>query len=392
MSELINARNDRRDFRWQLLTTVSAIALLSAVSGSDASGAADQDAARPTVWIELGGQLDHVGGQGNPFTPGFLAANPNSPVLQATTPLQAQNPPPFSFGEEGKISFQPEGSNWTFSAAVNYGRSSNFKHVDHQTNKIHYFKYKSGAPSAYNGKPQPLLTEDFADTQVHRRESHAILDFSVGKDVGLGLFGRNASSVLGFGVRFAQFSSGATFDVRARPDIQVKYVTNAVPNKTFALLHFHNYHATGQASRSFHGIGPSLSWNGMAPVAGNPQNGELTFDWGGNAALLFGKQKASVQHQESAQYQSSLAQLHVPSARLTVVYQHPPTGHSTDRSIIVPNVGGFAGASYRIENFKVSFGYRADFFFGAVDGGIDTRKSETLGFYGPFATVSVGFP
>jgi hypothetical protein len=26
----------------------------------------------------------------------------------------------------------------------------------------------------------------------------------------------------------------------------------------------------------------------------------------------------------------------------------------------------------------------------AIDGGIDTRKSETLGFYGQFASVSVG--
>jgi len=38
----------------------------------------------------------------------------------------------------------------------------------------------------------------------------------------------------------------------------------------------------------------------------------------------------------------------------------------------------------------VSLGYRADFFFGAVDGGIDTRVSKTLGLNGPYATISVG--
>jgi hypothetical protein len=41
-------------------------------------------------------------------------------------------------------------------------------------------------------------------------------------------------------------------------------------------------------------------------------------------------------------------------------------------------------------NAKVKFGYRADLFLGAMDGGIDTAKKENVGFYGPFATVSVG--
>ena len=61
------------------------------------------------------------------------------------------------------------------------------------------------------------------------------------------------------------------------------------------------------------------------------------------------------------------------------------------RTVVVPNVGGFAGASFNFSNAKVSLGYRADFFFGAMDGGIDTAKSENRGFYGPFAIVSVGF-
>lgn len=41
-------------------------------------------------------------------------------------------------------------------------------------------------------------------------------------------------------------------------------------------------------------------------------------------------------------------------------------------------------------NAKVSFGYRADFFFDAVDAGFDTRHTQAVGFHGPFATVSIG--
>ena len=57
----------------------------------------------------------------------------------------------------------------------------------------------------------------------------------------------------------------------------------------------------------------------------------------------------------------------------------------------VPNLGGFAGFSYRFGgDAKISIGYKADFFFGAIDGGIDTRKNENRGFYGPFACICIG--
>jgi hypothetical protein len=387
MSELMNAQRSEHEFRRRLLTGASALVLLTVVYGANASMAADQDTDRPTVWIELGGQLVHVDGQGDSFPVGFLTKYSGSSVLQGTTPLEAQNPPPFEFAEEGKISFQPESSDWVFSLAANFGRSSNFRHVDHQTNGVFYTKYKSGVVASHENIHG---TDNFADTQVHRRESHAVLDFSVGKDVGFGLFGRGGSSTFSLGVRFAQFSSKTIFDARARPDLQFKYQTLTAygfPGVIFKFPHFHTYHLTGQASRSFRGMGPSLSWNASAPLVGNSRDGEATLDWGINAAILFGKQRAHVQHQESGHYLPASARLN--GEHYALVYQNTG-GHSGVRSVTVPNVGGFAGASYRIENFKVSAGYRADLFFGAIDGGIDTRKSENVGFYGPFASVSVG--
>jgi len=58
--------------------------------------------------------------------------------------------------------------------------------------------------------------------------------------------------------------------------------------------------------------------------------------------------------------------------------------------VAVPNVGALFGVSYKYQNAKVSFGYRVDEFFGAMDGGIDTRKSENRGFFGPYANISIG--
>ena len=65
MSELMNARNCNRDFRRRLLATVSAFALLATIYGPNEADATDQEADRPTVWIELGGQLEHIDGQEN---------------------------------------------------------------------------------------------------------------------------------------------------------------------------------------------------------------------------------------------------------------------------------------------------------------------------------------
>jgi hypothetical protein len=69
---------------------------------------------------------------------------------------------------------------------------------------------------------------------------------------------------------------------------------------------------------------------------------------------------------------------------------YTPVTRTRSRTVTIPNVGGFAGLSYRFSNARISAGYRADFFFGAKDGGIDAADRENLGFHGPFASISVG--
>ena len=124
------------------------------------------------------------------------------------------------------------------------------------------------------------------------------------------------------------------------------------------------------------------------PFAGSLDSGELNFDWGANAAILFGRQKVQGHHQTTMRFYSH-KWFHVfPES-------YPPrhiTGKAIDRTrtVAVPNLGGFAGVSWQYRNAKVSFGYRVDEFFGAMDGGIDTHKSENRGFFGPFANISIG--
>jgi iron complex outermembrane recepter protein len=391
MSELIQKNDNCATIHWKLLSSASALALTIAVSSVNVAKAEDAD--RPTIWIELGGQAEDITGQGQPFAPAFLAKNPDADVLwKGVSPIQAQKPP-FSFGENAKITFQPQSSDWVFSAALRYGRTGTSNEVDHQTNRAFKTKYISGVPATFENIRG---IDKFSDTHVHQSERHSILDFSAGKDLGLGMFGKDSVSTVSLGVRFAQFTSNATFDIRARPEVEFKYVNASQnypsffgPGVSFQFPYYHTYHATMQATRSFRGVGPSLSWNGNTPFAGNPQDGEITFDWGVNAALLFGRQKAHVKHQEYQRYVSWQFALnggqnyHSP---YPIVYG----GHDNVRSVTVPNVGGTVGLSYRYQDAKISLGYRADMFFGAIDGGIDTRKSENRGFNGPYASISVG--
>jgi hypothetical protein len=140
-----------------------------------------------------------------------------------------------------------------------------------------------------------------------------------------------------------------------------------------------------------------VSWSGAVPFAGSSRGAELDFDWGINAAVLFGRQKAYVQDDVKVQYNDggigprySLL-LGLPAfGELQTVYQHAHAPSTRSRSVVVPNLGAFAGLSFKYDAAKVSFGYRADFFFGAMDGGIDARKSYDRNFHGPFATISIG--
>ena len=117
MSELIQKNDNRATIRWKLLTGVSALALTAYVSSANLAKAEDAD--QPQIWIELGGQLSGLDDGQEAFSPAIMAARPSM-----FTPSQKyERPPLYSIDEDGKISFQPEDSNWIFSASVRYGRS-----------------------------------------------------------------------------------------------------------------------------------------------------------------------------------------------------------------------------------------------------------------------------
>ena len=370
MSELIQKNDNRATIRWKLLTSASALALTAYVASASMAEAGDHD----TVWIEMGGAFDSM-------TAGdtrWLPPNLTPPQSKPTGPFGGL--PTVGYDSDLKISFQPENSGWIFSAGIRYGRALSAPKRSHDQTYKSFALTSSGVPYSYH-----LTNEDFTNTMRRSKSAHMMLDFQASKDVGLGLFG--GESLLGLGVRVAKLNESANGHMTAFSNAYFKYNPNAIVHKADFL-----------AKHSFSGLGPQVTWDAATPFAGNLSEG-FSLDWGANAALLFGRQKANVSLRTKDErynynvrcgyYDTQFGQAKfctgVPS-----VLSHSTQTPRRSKSVMVPNLGGFAALSWHLPDAKLSIGYRADFFFNAMDGGVAARKSETRGFFGPYASISIG--
>jgi iron complex outermembrane recepter protein len=366
MSELMNARANKNDFHWRLLTTVSAAALLASVCAASQAKAAD---GTPPLWIELGGQFAQQETDQDAFLPPFVVATPR-PAFAVDSPTQIEKQSPWSGNGTAKIVLEPEANGWVFSAGILYGRSSRKQSVNQLTPNLTNAVESFGRGTRYIA---------YQRITAKNSESHTLLDFQVGRDVGLGMFGNHSSSIISLGLRYAQFN------------VQRGVTMVSQPTNVSARQIYHRFYATSATKRKFTGVGPSLSWDASADLIGNRSTEEMTFDWGLNGAVLFGRQRAQGHHQttnmrhDGRVYYGSF--IEYPR---TIIYQHAAP-LNRNKQMIVPNLGGFVGASWRYPSAKVTLGYRADFFFGGMDGGVDAAHRENVGFYGPFASISIGF-
>ncbi len=388
MSELVNTQNRNPQLRWRLLATVSAIALAAHIVPATA-----QDASRPTVWIELGAQYENVTGQNDPFVPHYDA---DARDLGFPSITEIENALGKSFGGEGSLSFQPHASDWIFMASARYGRTHTARaaHAEKALIGPPVAQYltpggkhlKTGGGNAYLVTPSAMA---YVDQSADNTESHAIVDFQVGKDVGLGLFGRGTESTFGFGARYAQMSASSQLNSHTLPDTEFAVKQGVFPGKYVIQQTHHNSASFAERYSDFRALGPSLSLSNATSLIGNVDDGRLSLDWGANIAVLFGRQRTHVSHQTTTRKHGGGGSY--AGADVIVSQVTGGDNRTTSRHIIIPNVGGFAAVSYRFTNAKISAGYRADFFFGALDRGLDTRDAATLGFHGPFATVAFGF-
>jgi hypothetical protein len=203
MTEIIQS-NQRRNLRYRLLLSVSSAAALAFAGEAQA-----RDDARPTVWIELGGAFDQINRDSVEWVPPNL-----------TDPISNPSPEPFGktpaigYDANAAIEVRPHGSDWIFDASVRYGRAQRGpKHFHDQTykTKSSYGKYS-------------LTTYAFLNATAKSRSTHAIVDFNVGRDVGLGS-SSGGRSTIHFGVRMAQLNERAEASLTAFSTAPAKYST-----------------------------------------------------------------------------------------------------------------------------------------------------------------------
>jgi hypothetical protein len=388
MSELIGTRDDAMKLRLHLLATVSAAIVLGSLSQSGTAFAGDNDS--PQVWIELGGALNLSANDPGNFVAPYFATDEAAGLGSL---VDLQKGAKRGFDENGKLTIQPAGSDWSFSAGVRYGRmnSKHNAHIQTPGQPIRYHLVTYYGPNYGTSIPKYVK---FADTQASTQQTHLIADFQAGRDVGMGLFGRHGTATIDFGVRFAQFTSKSRFTNNSDP--KLNFFPYVVSNYTRlgSLFNYKKYKsaywARAENDSSFHGIGPSLSWHGSTPLVGHPDSAEIAVDWNVDGSLLFGRQKSKGVHQSSKAHCSGVFYQGVACNVGAPTVVHPAVPHDRSRSVTVPNIGGSLGLSFRSGDAKVNFGYRADIFFNAMDTGIDEYKSSNILFHGPYASISIG--
>jgi hypothetical protein len=308
----------RARLRWRLLASVSAVALFVSV-GFHRKAHAEEPAPLPVVdpgrWqIAFEGQLTVYGGgdtvwscdcSGVPLTIG-----------------------PDYGGDIGiSITRVMENGGWLASFGVRYGRSAETDESDR-----------------YGSYPV------FFGSNASHVEQHGIVDFAVGRDVGLGTFGLpGAASTITAGLRIAHFQA----------DTDVGYSISIYGYATSA---------PGKIKRNFTGAGPRLAWNGSVPIKRNPA---FSFDWGVAGAILFGRQEADFSFSSPGGYVTS--------------------AYARKKSVVVPNVEAFAALSWQLPETSARFsaGYRIDAYFNVIDGGQEEPDSIDRIIHGPFARFTI---
>jgi outer membrane receptor protein involved in Fe transport len=354
--------------------------------------------ALPRVWLQFGGNFNAVMNHDvvaydptSNYAPNFPNGGnptPNWPERLTTIP-ELSKLPNMGFDWEGAATIELPESDWQLKAGVRYGRATRNKHF-HQsayagtktTIDVGGNSYSCGFVGAYY--PQYLAgcyhgsVNEFVDSRNIGHETHMMLDFTLGKDVGLG--------TVGGGVRIAQFTEQTKMDIGADPNYNI-YLT------PFSKYH-DTYQFTSDEKRNFRGVGPEVTWDASQTLWSIGDEAQVSFDWGLNASVLFGQQKVVLHHTAEHCRHTGLG-INAGCDGVGIGGQDGQT-HEPDEDIYrstsatVPNIGGYLGASVRYRNSKLSLGYRADTFFNAVDGGQQTKDTFNRGFYGPYLNVSLG--
>ena len=347
--------------------------------------------------VELGGQVQRHDAPNTTLQPD--AADAFQGPLDIYGAAQAED---LDWGDGGdaKVTWRPNSGPWSVSGAVRFGKTNGQQQTafQHDTDPVCAFLDPDMcADYATHPKYYPVTQVSMierADAPVYDREAHIIVDFSVGKDLGLG--GLTASTVSA-GLRYARLESKTDAQLYGIPEWRIPegfYVTGYYPTHEIV-----NVRST--ADRDFSGWGPQISWDAAMTLLSMSDTARFDVDWSIGGGVLFGDQEASIRTTARTRYYiidpTSLLFYEMGTTTTGNVISPesvevaPPEAFSRSEGATVPNFNASLGLSLKMGAFKMGAGYRWERYFDAVDGGYREHEAEDRTIDGPYFKVSMGF-
>lgn len=312
----------------QLFWRVSALALMSTAG---ASGARAAEASGGPWTLELDGtyEFDHEAA-----TQSFIPSN--------AIP-DAYLKPKHGYDVGGRLTYQADGSPMSYGLAVHFGRTSE---VRHSASVAYYSKY--------------LINQSVKNRET---TSHAVVDFEVGKDVGLGLFGHGGVATIGGGLRYGHFNS-TTRGV---------FATQAKYNNSFGTF---SQSGTFKFTRTTDAVGPRLFIRTTQPLPGELGRNGVSIGLGADGAVLFGRQRVNNNVESTGAYTTQFPAIHRSKTRT------------------MGTLGAFAQVNWHAPGspLTLSVGYKVDDYINALDGGFQTSHGIDVLQHGPFASMTWRLP
>jgi outer membrane receptor protein involved in Fe transport len=335
--------------------------------------------------VELGGQIQRQDAPYQSLAPDFANA-----FSQAIDPRAAQQRDlDWGDGRDVTLMYRPAGSPWTVSAGLRHGRTNS------GITRLH--REEASGPKACSfpiagigslfcdpnsSKYSPYnfrAAMDWSDASAVNREEHTLVDFEVGRDLGVGAF--NVKSSLALGLRYAQFRSSTDATMYGIPDWE--HLPDGWANIPVAS---HYYGASLAAARKFKGAGPTLSWDASKRLLGDELTGHVDLDWSATGGVLFGKQWSAV-----GGFEQRGEFLGTYNTRPRPAVAKVPFSFDRSGSATVPLLDLAVGVSYEVQRFKLSTGYRWERYFNVLDAGYAEREDYDRTIDGPYFKIAVGF-
>ena len=235
------------------------------------------------------------------------------------------------------------------------------------------------------GLSTPLERDNYVTSAAHDGEEHEIVDFMVGKDIGVGAFAKDGRSTLSAGLRYANFKSTSRVSMVG---LTGSYISPIVEKYTGA-QRYDFFNNTLESTREFEGSGPAVTWESSIRLAGGDA-GHADLDWKVGGGVLFGRQTVdSYEDRLGANYDFEGGTLF--GTLVETLHYDDLVPRTRTNDVTVPNLSLGLGLSYTIDRVKVSTGYAYDRFFDVIDGGYKAAKDYDRTIHGPYLKLSLGF-